>query len=103
MLRIITFALVLEALALGGPLLNQLVIDEVLVAADRNLLSLIIIGLLLLSFTQMLLSLACQWASITLSVNFNMQWTAKQIWEYLAFGNLYNRQLKLSFWPVVVV
>lgn len=77
MLRIITFALVLEALALGGPLLNQLVIDEVLVAADRNLLSLIIIGLLLLSFTQMLLSLACQWASITLSVNFNMQWTAK--------------------------
>lgn len=77
MLRIITFALVLEALALGGPLLNQLVIDEVLVAADRNLLSLIIIGLLLLSFTQMLLSLACQWASIALSVNFNMQWTAK--------------------------
>ena len=77
MLRIITFAIVLEALALGGPLLNQLVIDEVLVAADRNLLSLIIIGLLLLSFTQMLLSLACQWASITLSVNFNMQWTAK--------------------------
>jgi len=75
--RIIIFALVLELLALGGPLLNQLVIDEVLVAADRSLLVVIIIALLLLSLTQMLLSLARQWATITLSVNFNMQWTAR--------------------------
>lgn len=51
---------------LGSPLINQLVIDEVLVAADRSLLTVIIIA-------QMLLSLARQWASITLSVNFNMQ------------------------------
>lgn len=71
------FALALEILTLGSPLLNQLVIDEVLVAADRSLLTVIIIALLLLSLTQMLLSLASQWASITLSVNFNMQWTAR--------------------------
>ncbi|MFX4312805.1 peptidase domain-containing ABC transporter [Enterobacter sp. 63] len=77
MSRIIVFALALEILALGSPLLNQLVIDEVLVAADRSLLSVIIIALLLMSLTQMLLSLARQWASITLSVNFNMQWTAR--------------------------
>ncbi|MGU3416405.1 peptidase domain-containing ABC transporter [Enterobacter bugandensis] len=77
MLRIIIFALMLEILTLGSPLLNQLVIDEVLVAADRSLLTVIIIALLLLSLTQMLLSLARQWASITLSVNFNMQWTAR--------------------------
>ncbi len=77
MLRIITFALALEVIALGSPLLNQLVIDEVLVASDQNLLTIIIIGLLLLTLTQMLLSLARQWASITLSVNFNMQWTAR--------------------------
>ncbi|MDK1198590.1 peptidase domain-containing ABC transporter [Cronobacter dublinensis] len=77
MLRIIIFALALEILALGSPLLNQMVIDEVLVAADQNLLTVIIIALLLLSMTQMLLSLACQWASITLSVNFNMQWTSR--------------------------
>lgn len=54
-----------------------MVIDEVLVAADKSLLTVIIIALLLLSLTQMLLSLARQWASITLSVNFNMQWTAR--------------------------
>ncbi|SUW62582.1 RTX-I toxin determinant B [Buttiauxella agrestis] len=77
MLRIIVFALALEILALGTPLLNQMVIDEVLVAADQSLLTIIIIALLLLSLTQLLLSLARQWASITLSVNFNMQWTAR--------------------------
>lgn len=77
MLRIVIFALALEVLTLGSPLINQMVIDEVLVAADRSLLTVIIIALLLLSLTQMLLSLARQWASITLSVNFNMQWTAR--------------------------
>lgn len=77
MSRIIVFALALEILTLGSPLLNQLVIDEVLVTADRSLLSVVIIALLLLSLTQMFLSLARQWASITLSVNFNMQWTAR--------------------------
>lgn len=70
MSRIIVFAVALEILTLGSPLLNQLVIDEVLVAADQSLLTVIIIALLLLS-------LARQWASITLSVNFNMQWTAR--------------------------
>ncbi|WBM72667.1 peptidase domain-containing ABC transporter [Buttiauxella sp. WJP83] len=77
MLKIIIFALALEVITLGSPLLNQIVIDEVLVAADHSLLTIIIIALLLLSLTQMLLSLARQWASITLSVNFNMQWTAR--------------------------
>ena len=77
MTKIIIFALALEILALGGPLLNQLVIDEVLVAADRSLLYVIIVALLLLSLIQLLLSLARQWATISLSVNFNMQWTAR--------------------------
>ncbi|UNK60965.1 peptidase domain-containing ABC transporter [Buttiauxella ferragutiae] len=77
MMRIIIFALALEILTLGSPLLNQMVIDEVLVAADQSLLTTIIIALILLSLTQLLLSLARQWASITLSVNFNMQWTAR--------------------------
>ncbi len=36
MLRIITFALALEIITLAGPLINQIVIDEVLVAADEN-------------------------------------------------------------------
>ncbi len=74
--RIFCFALVLEALALAGPFLNQIVIDEVLVARDDSLLALVIIGMLMLTATQTLIGLARQWATISMAVNFNMQWTA---------------------------
>lgn len=76
LIRIFTFALVLEALALLLPMLNQIVIDEVLVGYDDNLLVLIIFAILLITAAQTLISLAKEWATITLSVNFNMQWTA---------------------------
>lgn len=77
MLKIVIFAIALEILSLGSPLINQIVIDDILVASDKNLLTIIMISLILLSLTQMLLSLARQWATIKMSVNFNMQWTAK--------------------------
>ncbi|CAI0872724.1 RTX-I toxin determinant B [Serratia proteamaculans] len=74
--RIFCFALALEVFALIGPLINQLVIDEVLVALDASLLTLIVIAMLLMAATQTLLELARQWATLTMAVNFNMQWTA---------------------------
>lgn len=74
--RIFFFAFVLELLVLAGPLMNQLVIDEVLVGLDDDLLSLVIIAMLLLAASQTVISLVRQWATITMSVNFNMQWTA---------------------------
>ncbi|MFN2992202.1 peptidase domain-containing ABC transporter [Serratia plymuthica] len=74
--RIFCFAVALEVLALLGPLINQLVIDEVLVALDASLLTLIVIAMLLMTGIQMLLELARQWATLTMAVNFNMQWTA---------------------------
>lgn len=76
MARIFCFALALEVFALIGPLINQLVIDEVLVALDASLLTLIVIAMLLMAATQTLLELARQWATLTMAVNFNMQWTA---------------------------
>lgn len=76
LVKVLTFALVLEALALTLPMFNQIVIDEVLVGSDENLLVLIICAILLITATQMLIGLAKDWAAITLSVNFNMQWTA---------------------------
>ncbi|WP_204902764.1 peptidase domain-containing ABC transporter [Vibrio harveyi] len=76
MVKIFLFALVLEALTLLLPMLNQIVIDEVLVGYDKNLLTLIIFAILLITATQTLISLAKEWATVTLSVNFNMQWTA---------------------------
>ena len=76
LIKIFIFALVLEALALLLPMLNQIVIDEVLVGYDENLLILIIFAILLITATQTLIGLVKEWATITLSVNFNMQWTA---------------------------
>lgn len=70
--RIFCFALALEVFALIGPLINQLVIDEVLVALDASLLTLIVIAMLLMAATQTLLELARQWATLTMAVNFNM-------------------------------
>lgn len=74
--KIFLFALVLETLALLLPIFNQIVIDEVLVGYDENLLVLIVTAIFLLTVTQTLISLAKEWATITLTVNFNMQWTA---------------------------
>lgn len=76
LVRIFCFALVLEALALITPFINQIVIDEVLVARDESLLTLIIIGTLMLTATQTLIGIAREWATISMAVNFNMQWTA---------------------------
>lgn len=74
--RIFVFALVLEVLALTLPIFNQVVIDEVLVGYDKNLLVLVIGAILMVTATQTLVGLAQQWATIKLSVNFNMQWAA---------------------------
>jgi len=76
LLRIFFFAMVLESLALIGPLLNQIVIDEVLVGQDSDLLTLIIISMLMLTVLQTLIGLVRQLSVISMSVNFNMQWTA---------------------------
>lgn len=76
LVKIFIFSIALEMLSLMSPLVNQIIIDEVLVSHDLNLLNLIIIALLLLAATQSLVSLARQWFTIYLSVNFNMQWTA---------------------------
>ena len=74
--RIFFFAVTLEIMVLVGPLLNQIVIDEVLVTLDTGLLTVIVIALLLITIIQLLLGLAKQWATLAMAVNFNMQWSA---------------------------
>ncbi|QEO44769.1 peptidase domain-containing ABC transporter [Vibrio cholerae] len=76
LIKILIFSLVLESLALLLPILNQIVIDEVLVGNDENLLILIIVSIFLITAVKTLIGLAKDWATISLSVNFNMQWTA---------------------------
>lgn len=82
LVKILIFSVALQMFSLGVPLLNQMVIDNVLVTADRSLLLIIIIAISLIAFTQMLLSLAQKWACVFMSENFNMQW-ASNIYHHL--------------------
>lgn len=78
-------ALALEALALLAPMLNQWVVDEALVTADRGLLNVLAIGSLLLMLTQAAVSQARGWTVMYLSTHLNLQW----------IGNVFNHLLQL--------
>jgi ATP-binding cassette subfamily B protein RaxB len=69
-------ALALEAFALLGPMLNQWVVDEALVAADRSLLNVLAFGALLLMITQSAVSQARGWTVMYLSTHLNLQWVS---------------------------
>ncbi|NHQ85779.1 peptidase domain-containing ABC transporter [Iodobacter sp. HSC-16F04] len=75
LLRILVFAGVLETLALAVPLFNQLIIDEVLVTRDTHLLVMVAIGLGLLTLSQAIISVAREWAVVSLTMAFGLQWT----------------------------
>ncbi len=74
--QILVLALVLEVFALLGPLLTQLVIDDVIVSADRDLLSTLAVGFALLLLLQQAISLVRTWAIMYLGTTLSLQWTA---------------------------
>lgn len=69
-------ALALEVFALAGPMLNQWVVDEALVSADRSLLNVLICGCALMLAVQTAISLARGWTVMYLSTHINLQWAA---------------------------
>jgi ATP-binding cassette subfamily B protein RaxB len=60
-------ALALEVFALAGPMLNQWVVDEALVSADRSLLNVLVCGCALMLAIQTIISLARGWTVMYLS------------------------------------
>lgn len=82
LLKIFALALVLEIFALAMPFLNQLVLDQVLVSQDRSLLTILGIGFLILTVTQVLISTLRSWAVIYMSATFNLQW-ASNVFSHL--------------------
>ncbi len=74
--KILVLAIILEGLALLLPIMNQVVIDEVLVGYDEDLLVLVILGILLITAAQLVVSIVKEWATALMSVDFNMQWLA---------------------------
>ena len=69
-------ALALEVLGLAGPIVNQWVVDEVLLSADRSLLNVLICGCGLMLVIQTAISLARGWSVMYLSTHINIQWAS---------------------------
>lgn len=76
LLQIFLLAITLEIFALTGPFLNQWVIDHVLVTADRNLMTVLGIGFLLLAFIRIAVSTLRSWALMMMGTTINVQWLA---------------------------
>jgi ATP-binding cassette subfamily B protein RaxB len=74
--QILILALALEVFALLSPFFLQWVIDNVIVSADRDLLTTLAIGFGLLMLLQQAISAIRAWVILYLSTTLNMQWRA---------------------------
>jgi len=72
--QIFVLALALEAFVLLSPFFMQWVVDDVLVAGDRDLLLTLGIGFALLVAIQTATAAARSWAVLVLSASLNLQW-----------------------------
>ena len=83
--QLLLFGSVLQLCALLMPWYLQWVIDEALVAADRDLLTVLGLGALLLTLLQAAVGLTRSWAATALSASLNFQW----------LGNVHAHLLRL--------
>ena len=72
-LQIVLLAGVLEVFGVISPLFIQLVVDSAVVAEDRNLLTVLGVGFLLLTLLQVGLTAARSWAVLVLGTMLNLQ------------------------------
>ncbi|MGY2048536.1 peptidase domain-containing ABC transporter [Methylobacterium sp. JK268] len=75
-LQILAISVLLEITVLTMPIGFQLVLDEVVVAAEPDLLTLICIALVLLLVLQVAAGFARSWATMLIGTNLMMQWKA---------------------------
>jgi len=83
--QLLLLGLTLQVFALVAPFYMQWVIDEALLAADRNLLTVLACGFLLLVLLQTVIGAVRGWITTSLSTNLNFQW----------FGNAFSHLMKL--------
>jgi ATP-binding cassette subfamily B protein RaxB len=72
--QIFAVALVLQLFALAAPLLSQVVIDDVIGSADRELLTVLVLGFGLLLVVQTAIGLARSWMVMVLGQTLSLQW-----------------------------
>ena len=74
--QILGLALALEVFALAGPFYMQWVLDQVLVSADHDLLTLLGLGFIGITVFSALITAARSWAVIWLGATLNVQWAS---------------------------
>ena len=83
--QVLVLALALEVFALAAPFYLQWVLDQVLVSADRDLLTLLGLGFGTLAILSALVTAARSWAVTWLGATLNVQWA----------GNLFGHLMRL--------
>ncbi|MEO5811762.1 MAG: cysteine peptidase family C39 domain-containing protein, partial [Rhodanobacter sp.] len=87
LLQILLLAVALEVFALAGPFYMQWVLDQVLVSADRDLLTLLGVGFIGIAIFSALITAARSWAVTWLGATLNVQWASN------LFGHLMHLPL----------
>ncbi|MFZ3321285.1 MAG: peptidase domain-containing ABC transporter [Usitatibacter sp.] len=74
--QVFVLALALQAIAVVSPFYMQWAIDGAVVSADRDLLTVLGLGFLMLAVVQVSLTVLRSWVVLYLSTNLNLQWLA---------------------------
>ncbi len=77
LLQILALSLVLQLLALAGPYYSQLVVDEVIVSADRDLLLILALGFGALGLWRLVLGSARSWLTLYLGTRLRFSWVVR--------------------------
>ena len=82
--QVLVLALALQAVAMVSPFYMQWTVDGALVSADRDLLSVLALGFLLLALVQVSIALLRSWVVLYLGTTLNLQWLANVFSHLLA-------------------
>src|SRR5262249_5001798 len=74
--QVFVMALALQAIAIVTPFYMQWAVDGAVVSADRDMLTVLGLGFLLLTLVQVALTAARSWVVVYLSTTLNLQWVA---------------------------
>ena len=85
LLQLLVLGLALQVCALVAPFYMQWLVDEALLAADRDLITVLGCGFLLLVLVQTAIGAVRSWITTVLATNLNLQW----------LGNAFSHLLKL--------
>lgn len=89
LLQVMVLALALEIFALVTPFLTQWIIDDALVSGDRDLLTVVVIGIVLLGVLRSSVTFVRAWVLVHMGTNLNVQWVSNVMGHLLRLPMAY--------------